>query len=144
MLGHFTSCLGNLCCGCMKLLRVRVRWFIPLTNRFGFGSCYFRQWPLRRQPKIDLFLFLIPLEGTFTSFFELKIHSEVSKWSEFMFFLFLLYDRSRNRIHIRPLASGSGWPKNVWILRIRFECFQECSGSEFRSTGSTCFLAEGS
>jgi hypothetical protein len=41
-----------------------------------------------------------------------------------MFFLFLLYDRSRNRIHIRPLASGSGWPKNVWILRIRFQCYQ--------------------
>ncbi len=40
------------------LVRVRIRGSIPLTNGSGcgFGSCYFRQWPSRRQQKFFLLI----------------------------------------------------------------------------------------
>jgi len=31
------------------LVRIQTRGSVPLTN--GFGSCYYRQWPSRRQQK---------------------------------------------------------------------------------------------
>ncbi len=34
------------------LVRIRIRRSMPLTNESGSRSCYFRQWPLRRQHKI--------------------------------------------------------------------------------------------
>ncbi len=48
----------------------------------------------------------------FTSFFKDKSHTEVTKQKESMFFLLILLDDRRNR-------TGTGRPKNIWILRIR-------------------------
>jgi hypothetical protein len=50
------------------LVRIRIRGSIPLTNGSVSGSCYFRQWPSRRQQKIIFlkFICLLLFEGTFT------------------------------------------------------------------------------
>ncbi len=85
----------------------------------GSGSCYFRQWPSRRQQK---FFCSLLFEGTFTSSFfkdnkSWRSHKTVGIKG---FLLFLLDDkRIRIRIRIRPLTNGSGSgsrrPKNIRI-----------------------------
>jgi hypothetical protein len=53
-------------------IRIRIRGSMPLTN--GFGFCYFRHRPSRRQLNTNKkkFFCLLLFEGTFTSFFKVK------------------------------------------------------------------------
>ncbi len=58
---------------------IHTRGSMPLTN--GSGSCYFRQWPSRRQQKIFFkkYFFLLLFYGTFTSFFKDKMSKRSHK-----------------------------------------------------------------
>jgi hypothetical protein len=51
-------------------IQIWIRESMPLTNGFGSGSCYFRQWPSRYQQKNYFLKFfcLFHFEGTFASF----------------------------------------------------------------------------
>ncbi len=56
-------------------IQFRIRGSMPLTNRSGSGSCYFRHWPSRRQQKTNSFykfFCLLLVKGIFTSFFKDK------------------------------------------------------------------------
>ncbi len=62
-------------CDIFVWIRIRSRGSIPLTNGFGFGSCYFRHWPSRCQQKTNFlkkFCCLLLFEDTFTLFFKDK------------------------------------------------------------------------
>ncbi len=71
-------------------------------------------------------------------FSKTKSHKEVTKQQKSMFFLlFLLNDRRIPiRIHISD-GSGSGMPKNIWILRIRIGIRNTDS---YRTLFSPCFV----
>ncbi len=107
------------------LLWIRIRESVPLTSGSGSSSgsgswsCYF--WLSWWQFKIFLFVFLLI---TFWSYiyiiFQKLKKSERSPETVGIKVFFLLdYRRFRNRIHISNNGSGSGRPKNIWILRIR-------------------------
>ncbi len=57
------------------LVRIRIRGFIPLTNRSG--SSYFRQWPSRR--KKSFFAYYYFLKVRLRHFSKIKSHKEVTK-----------------------------------------------------------------
>jgi hypothetical protein len=59
------------------LERIRIRVSIPLTNGSWSGSCFFRQWPSRRQQKI-LFSSIF-LKVHLHHFSKIKSHKEVTK-----------------------------------------------------------------
>jgi hypothetical protein len=104
---------------------------LPLANgsgsRFGSGCgsgpCYFRQWPSRRQQKIIVcLLFMLFLLITFwryiyINFSKIKSHkkSQNSRNQCFSYYFCLIIEGSGFLTN----GSGSGSPKNVWILRIR-------------------------
>ncbi len=73
---------------CDILVRIRIRGSMPLTNGSGSGfwsgSCYFRHWPSRPQPKNNnkKFFCSLLLEGTFASFFEDKKSKRSHKKSQ--------------------------------------------------------------
>ncbi len=93
------------CCGSMTF------W---CGSRSGFGSCYFRNWPSRRQQKPIFWKFfcLLLFEGTFTSFFKKDKNLKRSHQTVGIkvFLLFCLIEGSE---------SGSRGPKNIRIRRIR-------------------------
>ncbi len=99
---------------------IRIRGYVPLTYRSGSGTCYFRQWPSRRQ---QIFLCLLLFETTFTLFFEDKSHKEVrrSRNQGFSYYFCLMIERSGSGAGSVPLTngSGSGRPKNIRIIRLR-------------------------
>jgi hypothetical protein len=63
-----------------------------------------------------LFFCLLPLEGTFTSFFKIKSQKEVTKkQQESRFVLLFLLDDRRIRIRTSTNESGPRRPKNIRI-----------------------------
>ncbi len=106
-----------------NFVRIRIRGSMPLTNGSGFRSCFFRQWPTRRQQKTNLkklFFCLLLFEGTFTSFFKVKKvkkKSQNSRNQGFSYYCCLMVEGSGSV----PLTNGSGSrrPKNIRIRRIR-------------------------
>ncbi len=89
------------------LVRIRISGSIPLTSGSGCGSgsCYFRQWPSRRQQKIIFFSLSFLL---------------VTFW-RYIYIIFLRFIKKSQGSGSVSLTnrSGSGRPKNIWILRIR-------------------------
>ncbi len=73
------------CCGRILDILVRIRGFVPLTNGSASRSCYFCPWSSRRKTKNIFFLEVLLLishyflKCTFTSFFKIKSHKEVTK-----------------------------------------------------------------
>ncbi len=74
-----------------NLDRIRIRGSMPLTNGSGFGSCYFRHWPSRRQQKTKFFCLLF-FEVTFTSFFKDKKSQNSRNQGFFYIFAWRLKD----------------------------------------------------
>ncbi len=64
---------------CGILVRIRIRWSVPLIN--GSGSCYFRQWPSRWQLKSDFYSFFAYyfLKLHLHHFSKIKCNKEVTK-----------------------------------------------------------------
>ncbi len=99
---------------------IRIRGSMPLTN--GSGSCFFRHWPSRCQPK-NYFC-----SNIFSAYYCLKVHlhnfpkkksqkeSQNSRNQGFSYYFCMMTEGSGSK----PLTngSGSGRPKNRWI-RIR-------------------------
>ncbi len=87
------------------LMWIRIRRSMPLTNGSGsgFGSCYFRHLPSRRQQKTNKkkFFCLLLFVGPFTSFFKDKKSNISHKTIGIKVFLLFLLDDRRIRIRIR-------------------------------------------
>ncbi len=122
------------------LEQIRIRGSITLTN--GTGSCYFRQWPSRSQQKINFFpkLFcLLLLKVQLHHFSKIKSHkqSQNSRNQGFSYYFWLMIEGSGSESLTD--RSGSGRPKNIWILRIRStaegDCKQACLRWKGRALG---------
>jgi hypothetical protein len=108
----------------------RIHGSMPLTN--GSGSCYFRHWPSRGQQNTNLkkvfllitflryrYLYIIFQRWFFKVFLKIHLHqsSKIKKVKRIhkivvikVFFTFACWWKDND---------GSGWPKNIRILRIR-------------------------
>ncbi len=65
---------------CYILIRIRIRGYVPLSNGSGSVSCYFRQWPSRREPTIYFnFFCLLFFKLHLLSFSKIKSHKKVTK-----------------------------------------------------------------
>ncbi len=109
------------------LVRVRYRGSISLTCGSGCGSwsCYFHQWPSRRQLKFFLLTVLL-FEGTFTSFtYEIIRKSQNSRNQFFSYYFWLIIEGSGAGAGFGSASltnrSGSRRPKNTWILGTRIQ-----------------------
>ncbi len=82
------------------VIRIRIRGSMPLNNGSGFGSCYFRHWPSRRQLNNNnkKFFCLLLFEGTFTS--------QNRRNQGFTHYFCLMIEGSGSE----SLTNGSGWP----------------------------------
>ncbi len=84
--------------------------------RFWLRTLLFSSLTFKTQTKtffLSLFsAYYLLFECTFTSFFEIKSHKEVTKGLESRFFYYFC-------LMIEGSGSGSRRPKNIWILRIR-------------------------
>jgi hypothetical protein len=96
-----------------------------LANGSGFGSGSFKfiidlQDANKKQIKIIRFFCILLFEGTFTSFFKIKGHKEVTNQVFFYYFCFMIEGSGSGSI---PLTNGSGsgsrMPENMWIRWIR-------------------------
>jgi hypothetical protein len=100
------------------LPRIRIRGSIPLTNGSGSVSCYFRQWFLRWQLKINFltkFFCLLLFETTLTSFSKIKSHKESeNRRSEGFSYQFSFMIEGFRSVP-RSNGSASGSPKNIRI-----------------------------
>jgi hypothetical protein len=105
-------------------VRIRIRGSVPLTN--GSGSCYFRHWPRRRQPKKFISVFLL---FSFWMNIYIIFKDKKSKRSHKIVGIRVFLDSfawcekepsARSRSGSAPLTNGSGSrrPKNLRI-RIR-------------------------
>jgi hypothetical protein len=92
-------------------IRIWIRGSMPLTNRSGSGSCYFRHWPSQDAIKKTNFLksffvfyFLKVRTCTCTSFSKIKSQkkSQSSRNQDFPYFFCLVIEGSI------PLTDGSG------------------------------------
>ena len=111
-----------------------------LTNGSGFGSCYFRHWPSRRQQKTN--------QKSFSAYYFLKVHlhnfskkvqkkSQNSRNQGFLK-LFLLDER---RIQIREAqkqVDPDSDPEHCIKVTDRLKEMQEEDKLERRRGGSTC------
>jgi hypothetical protein len=102
-------------------IRIRIRGSMPLNNRSGSGSCYFRHWPSRCQQYTNKKSF-----SAFTFWKYIYHFSKIKSQKEdqgFSYYFCLLIEGagSGSKLGTIPLTIGSrSWrPKNIWIRRIR-------------------------
>ncbi len=116
---------------------IRIFGSMHLTNRSGsgFGPCYFRHQPSRRQQKINFstnyLLTRYFLKVHFHHFSKIKSQKEVTKQQESRFFLLFLLD-DRSWYGSIPLTNGSG-------SRSRRPKNKRFGGSGFGSQSATLF-----
>jgi hypothetical protein len=89
------------------------------------GSCFSRQWLIRRQPKKWVYFFKAFLIITFWWYIYISFSWIKSQKAEIYFFYFfcLLMERSGSGSEQNNDGSGSGRPKNIRMLRIRTRYF---------------------
>ncbi len=85
---------------------IRIRGSMPLTN--GSGSCYFRHWPSRCQPKTNFLtqFFLLVTSLHYFSKIKSQKESQNGRIQDFSYYFCVMIE-------------GSGGPKNMWIRWIR-------------------------
>ncbi len=99
---------GKQSCGSMKFL---------YGSGCGSGSCYFRQWPSRRQQKFFLLITYF-LKVHLHHFSKIKCHKEVKKRNQWRYFCSTT-EGSGSISLTNGSGFGSGRTRNIWILRIR-------------------------